>query len=231
MILYKKCSEVIYNTLAYMWCVLIYVIDIYAIIYVGIMNTDFFMKVYSRISIVTEMFNISSKEIERIIDIMLRFVKGSTDNISIAVNISGERTMFFNDREISHMIDLQNKFSTFNQIIVTMLVAEIVILILYIYKNKLLYICRAFLISEVILVFTGIILLVWIKLDTTSFIIAIHQMLFENNLWILNPATDYLALLFPKELFVYSVIYICVYMLVLMLIMSAVAVGFIKKRN
>lgn len=114
------------------------------------------------------------------------------------INNKGEiESDFFNDKEKEHLKDVRNLFNISKFLIVLCI---IIIGVNYYFLRK-----RGFLdglnkgaVLTIIFIF---ILFITILINFNLGFIIFHKLMFENNLWLLNPAEDNLIVLLPEEIF------------------------------
>lgn len=126
-------------------------------------------------------------------DVNLEFEK-VLSYIENGEKIEGE---FFNNKEKEHLIDVRRLFIVKDTIIIGSLIT-LFILSFNLKKKEFLDNLKIGGIATLIFVIIlGIISLI----DFNSFFIKFHEIFFTNNLWMLNPDTDNLIKLLPKEIF------------------------------
>jgi len=111
----------------------------------------------------------------------------------------------FNQKEIDHMVDVKNLVKTtllFEKISLFFIFFSIVIIS---YKNgfKKLFNFIFNIVYKSLLLWRGIflIILLGIIINFNATFILFHKIFFRNDLWILDPRTDYLLIMFPERFF------------------------------
>ncbi|MGL5541355.1 MAG: TIGR01906 family membrane protein [Erysipelotrichaceae bacterium] len=135
---------------------------------------------------------------------LVEYVKNQRDDIQVVVTIGGESSDLFNQREIDHMVDVKGLY------IGAMYVRNILLFVALI--------CAAFLfwvkdkedvsdtfwifkqVSRVMGLISGILVFVAV-LDFDFFWVNFHKLFFTNDLWLLDPRTDWMIRMFPLQLF------------------------------
>ncbi|MCD8370773.1 MAG: TIGR01906 family membrane protein [Clostridiales bacterium] len=145
-------------------------------------------------------------EMEDLLDVteeMMAYLRGEREDLHIPTIVDGEPREFFNEREIAHMEDVQGLFLaalTIRRICLALIV--ICVALLFALKADVKQIlpkmlCVGTVIFFVILaVLTGI-----IASDFSKYFVVFHHIFFDNDLWLLDPATDLLINIVPEPFF------------------------------
>lgn len=167
-------------------------------------DMNFFEKEYVKHQVLDDV----PMEMEDLMDVtkeMLDYLKGDREDLHVLTVISGESREFFNEREISHMEDVQQLF------LYGFLLRRICILILLIGLLLLKFVChgsiRKYFFGSFIgvtVVFAVLVggLTLYLLQDFTQGFIYFHQLLFTNDFWILDSETDLLINIVPEPFFV-----------------------------
>tara|TARA_B110000438_G_scaffold102501_1_gene101421 strand:+ start:1618 stop:2307 length:690 start_codon:yes stop_codon:yes gene_type:complete len=173
-------------------------------------------------------------QLNEVSDQIKDYFKNDQEKIKISLQ-QPDRQVFnlFNQKEIDHMVDVKNLIQTtllFERIGACLLIICLVILI-YIKKiKKIDKIIRNIIIKSFLLwgSFLSIIIVGMIVNFNYTFIL-FHKLLFRNDLWILNPKTDFLLMIFPQRFFLEIAIGILgIFFLINILILSILKI--IKSR-
>ena len=157
-------------------------------------------KVYENIGIsLDDLLIVNNQMLDYLID-----KKESLSDIKSTIN--GEKDVsFFNAREIAHMEDVKGLFLAGLRLIFVFIITNIILLIILFIltrKKMLIYLANGMLLGAV--VFLGIILVLGLVIasDFTKYFIIFHEIFFNNDLWILDPATDRLINMVPEGFFI-----------------------------
>ena len=131
--------------------------------------------------------NINSKFVRYAGQVIPEYLMGKRDNLQIP----GFKN-FFNEREIKHMDDVKRIFIWVKIISVLSLITFLI----FLKPNGLPLVLLYSLILIAIILF--IFLFLPFDLSFTKF----HEILFNNELWLLNPETDRLIVLLPERFFI-----------------------------
>ena len=152
-----------------------------------------------------EQIGISRYDLERVTRKLMDYMKDNDDNLDIAVNIGGVNRPFFNDLEKAHMVDVKNLFQIgflIRNIVLILFIATILSGFLYKREPALKEYAKSFIFGTVaILCLFGTMTAIILGNFDKSFII-FHEIFFDNDMWILDPATDLLINIVPQEFFV-----------------------------
>jgi integral membrane protein (TIGR01906 family) len=134
-------------------------------------------------------------------DAFIAYLRDPAARLDIEVTINGTRRPLFNQREIAHMEDVQHIFGLVKQV---RIVAGAILLILpliglvvggaaFLPRLGTMLTCGGIL-TVVVLGLAGLLSLV----DFSQAFVTFHELAFSNDLWILDPRTDYLIMLYPE---------------------------------
>ena len=131
-------------------------------------------------------------------------------------------TNWFSEKDILHMVDVQNLYTFSHNIMIYCLLTLIIstiIIILILRGKSLLYITKIF--NKVLLLFIVLVggLSVVIAYNFNSFWIKFHTTLFSNDLWLLSPSESNLIKMVPEEFFISLITKIITYILILFILL------------
>ena len=124
-------------------------------------------------------------------------------------------TDWFSEKDILHMVDVQNLY-TFSH---SIMIYCFIIIILILRGKSLLYITKIF--NKVLLLFIVLVggLSAVIVYNFNSFWIKFHTTLFSNDLWLLSPNESNLIKMVPEEFFISLITKIIIYILILFILL------------
>ena len=131
-------------------------------------------------------------------------------------------TDWFSQKDILHMVDVQNLYTLSHNIMVYFIITFIVctiIIVLMLKKQALLKITKIF--NKVLILFILVIggLSAVIAYNFNSFWIKFHTTIFTNDLWLLSPSESNLIKMVPEEFFISLITKIIIYILILFVVM------------
>ena len=166
-------------------------------------NESYFTKMYDKLE-VAEIVKVDEETLSSVNHLLLDYIKGKEESLDYLVNIENETVEFFNEKEKEHMVDVQILYSNALMIRnVSLVLALLGLLTLFIttdYKNiNLIHEVLGKVILSYVLIL-GTVAIVAI-LDFDFFWTSFHELVFTNDLWLLNPMTDRLIMMVPLEFF------------------------------
>lgn len=169
----------------------------------NVMNLNFYKKQYQNLNLNSEL-KISEEDYLNATKDLLMYTNGKRADISVKATIDGEYRSVFNEREITHMHDVKDLYSGLKKATVFFLATMFVLmLVMYLLDKK--YSYSIFLASyrKAVLILGVFILIIMITIftDFSKFWTMFHQLFFKNDLWLLDPNTDFMILMFPEPLF------------------------------
>lgn len=171
-------------------------------------------------------------ELLEVKDQMMAYLKGERESLSdISANIRGEKdAFFFNEREIAHMEDVRALF--LRAVLLRRLLLLFALLsaaLIRIFGGRPLSVLPKALAIGAGLFFLLISLLVaLIASDFSKYFIIFHQMFFDNDLWMLDPAVDNLINIVPEGFFFETAIFIAI-VFSLLLALTLAGAGFVGR--
>ena len=163
------------------------------------------------------------------------FNEKSNEKIHMTTYINGIEKNLFNSKEIRHMIDVKNlilNIRFFNYLLWTTVIVILLIKI-SLSKDKILntfrVIAKSYFIYSVSILISALILL---ALSFRWIFYFFHIISFNNNLWILDPRTDYLIKIFEEVFFMDAAILIGIltlsYSIIIFLSLNSISKIYIK---
>ena len=172
---------------------------------------------------VTEDLEMKMDDVMDVTEEMMAYLRGDREGLVVWTTVNGEKQEFFNDREKAHMVDVQNLFLgglTLRAIIVLVISLSGLIFTKGNWKRIL---PKSFLTGlGAFLVISGG-LGVLCASDFNKYFFLFHEIFFDNDLWLLDPATDLMIRMLPEGFFFDMVIRIgsiFIGMLAILLILS-----------
>lgn len=152
---------------------------------------------------VADSLNMTMDNIMDVTDQMMAYLIGNKAELSVITDVDGEIQDFFNEQDRFHMGEVKELFLGGLKIRNIMLVAVLLILILLAARKadiiKLLP--RAYFVT---LGITGVITVVLGGLfasDFDKYFRIFHEIFFDNDQWMFDPATDYMIRMLPEGFF------------------------------
>ncbi len=184
---------------------------------------------------VADSLNMTMDNIMDVTDQMMAYLIGNKAELSVITDVDGETQDFFNEQDRFHMGEVKDLFLGGLKIRNIMLVAVLLILILLAARkaDMIKLLPRAYFVT---LGITGVITIVLGGLfasDFDKYFRIFHEIFFDNDQWMFDPATDYMIRMLPEGFFydfVFRIGGFFVGSLAVLGVVSAVCI-FIEKRK
>ena len=167
---------------------------------------------------------------------MMAYLRGEGDTLSVITTVDGREQDFFNEQDRFHMGEVRDLFiGGLNIRTGALVIAVLCILLLILTKADLKKTVpagyqAALAVTAAALLFLGIACAV----DFNTVFVKFHHIFFDNDLWIFDPAEDYMIRMLPEGLFFDMVVRIgCIFagLLAVLLVLSFIPRIMMKKRN
>lgn len=168
---------------------------------------------------------------------MMAYLRGDRENLSVITTVEGKEQDFFNEQDRFHMGEVQGLFLGGLKLRTgAVVVLAVSLVILFLMKEEIVKIlCRSYQIVLGILAVMLIGLGTWVARDFNAVFTKFHEIFFDNDLWIFDPAEDYMIRMLPEGLFYDFVIRIggifAAGLLVLLVLSVAVPWGISRKKR
>jgi len=177
-----------------------------------IINTDSFYEFEFNKNNTALKTRIEKSDLSLVVDnIQDFFNEESNEKINMPIYINGIKKQLFNSKEIHHMIDVKNLIQNikfFNYLLWTITLIMLLMKIILSKEkklNSLQIIAKSYFIFSVSILIS---ILILIALSFRWIFYFFHIISFDNNLWILDPRTDYLIKIFEEVFFMDAAIFI-----------------------
>lgn len=177
---------------------------------------------------------ISEQELLRVTEELMAYMSGRRPELDSRAVIKGEERYVFNERERSHMVDVQNLYTLSRNAQTLSLICIVLfsfVLWLLFKKRMLRYLAKAYLIVLAVVTALLIALGSAIALNFSAFWIQFHMIFFTNDLWILDPRTDILIQMVPEQFFLNTAWTILTYLVVGITVFGILSVLALKSRR
>lgn len=164
---------------------------------------DWYEKEYKKYNVMKNL----TMELDDVMDVtheMMDYLRGEREDLVVYTTIDGEENQeFFNEQDKIHMADVQNLFLGGLKLrVIAIFIMIVCVVLIALTKGKLKSILpRAFQIAVIIAVIVSAMIGVYASLDFNAFFTRFHEIFFTNDLWIFNPATDYMIRMLPESFF------------------------------
>ena len=186
-----------------MFCVIIaMLITSFQIAIYGDPDYRFYQKEYEKYQ-VTESLYMDMEDVMEVTSYMMDYLIGKEEVLSIETEVGGRTQDFFNEQDRLHMEDVKNLFLGGLKLrTVMLLVAAVLVLFLILTKAELKKMLTGAYFAA-LGVFAVLIagLLVSFAVDFTASFTVFHEIFFTNDLWMFDPAEDYMIRMLPEGFF------------------------------
>lgn len=197
-----------------------------------VFDHSFYIDLYQRIHL-SQTTGVSDPDLRKAIFLMTDYVEGKTDSLQDTIVRDGQSVPVFNEKEIRHMKDVRTLYRRAMGVMVFSWAAALIAAVLVLKKKKLAGLSDLFsgfaaaLASLIVLL---IILACWGMDDFNGFWFWFHTIVFPGNSdWLLNPATDFMIVICPEQMFSSMILVIALRLLAACLVPAAV--GWILLKN
>ena len=162
----------------------------------------FYEKEYAKYN-VTEDVHMEMDDLLDVTHEMMLFLRGDREDLHVMTIVNGQEREFFNQREIAHMEDVKGLFvGALALRRICLLTAAACIVIMFLLKGGAKKILPRTLCIGTGLFFAVLLLRAGIiSTDFSRYFVIFHEIFFNNDLWILDPATDLLINIVPEPFF------------------------------
>lgn len=161
-------------------------------------------KLITKLDTVKELpFDITDTDLKNLCSELMKYLSLKIPFLETKISINGALVDFYSLKTKIHMADVRNIF----KILIYGSYISIGVCILTFFqmfkfiKNPLLSIKKSFIHTVIIFALILIPLSIYINMSFDTFFIKFHQILFNNDLWLLDPDVDYIICLLPENLF------------------------------
>ena len=186
-----------------MFCVIIaMLITSFQIAIYGDPDYRFYQKEYEKYQ-VTESLYMDIEDVMEVTSYMMDYLIGKEEVLSIETEVEGRTQDFFNEQDRLHMEDVKNLFLGGLKLrTVMLLLAAVLVLFLILTKadlKKMLTGAYFAALGVFAILIAG--LLVSFAVDFTASFTVFHEIFFTNDLWMFDPAEDYMIRMLPEGFF------------------------------
>lgn len=197
----------------------------FEIVIYGDPQYQFYEKEYRKYE-VADSLDMELEDVMEVTVYMMDYLIGREDELSIVTDVDGKRQDFFNEQDRLHMADVKNLFLGGLRLRTLVLeAAALMMIVLFVSgadMHKLLP--KAYSIAGGIFFLLLVFLGAAFSINFTACFRIFHEIFFTNDLWLFDPATDYMIRMLPEGFFADMVLRIGLTFVVLLLAVQAVFV-------
>lgn len=201
------------------------------------MYADFsvYQREYEKYDVLDDL-DMKMEDVMYVTEEMMAYLRGDRDTLSVITTVEGQEQDFFNEQDRFHMGEVRDLFIGGLNIRTGAVVTALICLVFLIASKACLkkILARSYQIALGItgaaVIFIGAAALI----DFNAVFVQFHHIFFDNDLWLFDPAEDYMIRMLPEGLFADMVLRIgllFVGSLLILLIISVLAGRFKKKQK
>lgn len=214
------------------WCVIL--VLLLGTVRLNVFQTSFYESFYKKEGL-AEQIGVSEEDLNKSMRVMLDYVQGKRKDMEDTIFRNGKETGIYNGKEKAHMGDVRALYRNAMRVLAGSFIVGIVIVVWMAVmlkdKNRLLAnVCSGLLSASlcfaIVLAWLGL----WIATDFNDFWIRFHHLFFSNDLWLLDPATDFMIVICPENMFSALVTRIVLLFVVVLGMLDGLAYFLLKRK-
>ena len=152
---------------------------------------------------VTDALGMGMRDVMEVTDHMMAYLIGAEEELSIVTHVDGKEQDFFNEQDRIHMADVKDLFLGGLKVrTICLILAAFLILVLAVRKADLKrFLPGCYFRAFGIFLAAAAFLAAAFAIDFTRCFTIFHEIFFTNDLWIFDPATDYMIRMLPEGFF------------------------------
>jgi len=148
---------------------------------------------------ISQVTGLAPAELDKVISGLISYFNNNQQYINVTVIKDGQPFTLFNEREVAHLKDVKGLF----RLVYWLLIGTLIYAVAYgavsyiVWKDKRRF---AWGLAGGSILTIGLVVVLGVMISTNfdQFFYDFHLISFSNDFWLLNPATDYLIMLFPS---------------------------------
>ncbi len=173
-------------------------------------------------------------QLEKAADGLIGYFNSDEENISLTVIKDGQSFELFNEREVAHLQDVKGLFRLDYRVLVGTLSYILIYTGIYFFYRKKEYrpaLAKAILYGSALTLIILLAIGLGALFDFDNLFWQFHVISFDNDFWLLNPATDYLIMLFPQGFWYDATIFCALVTTVSAIILGTTSWLYLRKRG
>jgi integral membrane protein (TIGR01906 family) len=181
---------------------------------------------------ISQVTGLAPGELDKVITGLISYFNSNEEYINLTVIKDGKPFVLFNEREVGHLKDVKGLF----RLNIRVLVGTLVYAVIYAGLNYMLWqdkrrVAKGLIggsaLTLALIIVLG--LMMWVNFDW--FFYQFHLLSFTNDLWLLDPTTDYLIMLFPQGFWLDAAIFVTLFTAALALLAGGMGWWRLKKEK
>ena len=185
---------------AFCLMIILLITSVEAVVY---WTPGYFEREYTKYNVLDSLPSMTMEDLLEVTDEMMDYLKREREDLHVVTIMDGQEREFFNEREIAHMEDVQVLFLRAMSLRrACIFICVLCLGFLFLTKAPVRRVLPPSICAGTGLFFgiTAILALI-ISGDFTKYFVIFHHIFFDNDLWILDPATDMLINIVPEGFF------------------------------
>lgn len=200
------------------------------------MYADFrvYQKEYEKYGVLDEL-DMNMDDVMYVTKEMMAYLRGNRDTLSVVTNVEGKEQDFFNEQDRFHMGEVRDLFVGGLHMRTGAVVIALICLVFLIASRACLkkILVRSY---QIALGITGtLVILIGAAalIDFNAVFVQFHHIFFDNDLWLFDPAEDYMIRMLPEGLFADMVLRIGLLFVegLLILLVTSIVAGRMRRKN
>jgi len=148
---------------------------------------------------ISRVTGIESPELKKAADGLIHYFNSGEEYINLTVIKDGKPFVLFNEREAAHLKDVKGLFRLVYKLLLgTLIYALLYVGVTWARRQDRRRLAKGLVFGGGLTLLLMLALGLLIAFDFDQFFLQFHLLSFANDFWMLNPATDYLIMLFPQ---------------------------------
>lgn len=184
---------------------------------------------------VTEPLEMELEDVMNVTKYMMSYLRGQEQELSIVTTVEGKKQDFFNEQDRFHMEEVKGLFLGGLKLMRISFIIGLVLLGWIGWKTERRYgiVSKAVLTALGLFAAAAILLGSFCYVNFTKIFEIFHEIFFDNDLWLFDPATDYMIRMLPEGFFFDMVVRIgrCFGIFFVLLLLGAVVRRYFYRRT
>lgn len=189
------------------------------------LNFDVYQKEYEKYDVLSDL-DMKMEDVMGVTEEMMAYLTGDRPELSVITTVEGQEQDFFNEQDRFHMEEVQGLFigGLRLRMIAASVLVVCIIFLMVMKANLWEILSKCYQITLGSFMFLIALLGIAVARDFTAVFIKFHEIFFDNDLWIFDPATDYMIRMLPEGLFFDMVVRIGVYFIAGLMVTLVVSI-------
>lgn len=166
------------------------------------LDFHYYQKEYEKYNVLEDL-DMEMEDVMYVTEEMMAYLRGDREELRVITTVEGTRQDFFNEQDRFHMAEVQGLFLGGMRLregaVIILIVCILVLLLLKADWIRILSVSWQIVLG--ILLVAVVVLGIAVARDFNAVFTLFHEIFFDNDLWIFDPATDYMIRMLPEGLF------------------------------